>query len=32
MVERDDPRFIAMVNEITADVDGMRRALAASGK
>ena len=29
---RDDPRFIAMVKEITADVDRMRRALAASGK
>jgi tetratricopeptide (TPR) repeat protein len=27
---RDDPRFIAMVKEITADVDRMRRALAAS--
>jgi len=29
---RDDPRFIAMVKEISADVDRMRRALAASGK
>jgi serine/threonine protein kinase len=29
---RDDPRFIAMVNEITADVDRMRRALAAEPK
>ena len=29
---RDDPRFIAMVKEITADVDRMRRALVALGK
>lgn len=29
---RDDPRFIAMVKEISDDIDRMRRALAASGK
>ncbi len=29
---RDDPRFIAMVKEIRADMDRMRRALAASGR
>jgi hypothetical protein len=29
---RGDPRFIAMVKEISDDLDRMRRALAASGK
>ncbi len=28
----DDPRFIAMTKEISADVDRVRRALAGSGK